>query len=161
VGVLRLFHVGLFHTVAPLCNSLRNEVASMETHSSWMNCPKEKCVSADLMHLLLVRFVTVRLTYIFIDYPDCEYIIILNTSIVIQCIWFLGLVSLAKLHPFNAHIWKSPSPKSLFVDKYENDTHAPVYYQYDTYVAEFHKKRKMYTSSVADKWCWEVNRSLN
>jgi hypothetical protein len=44
-----------------------------------------------------------------------------------------------------------PSPKSLFVDKYENDTHAPVYYQYDTYVAEFHKKRKMYTSSVADK----------
>jgi hypothetical protein len=45
-----------------------------------MNCPNEKCVSADLMHLFLVRFVTVRLTYIFIDYPDCEYIIILNTS---------------------------------------------------------------------------------
>ena len=41
--------------------------------------------------------------------------------------------------------------KSLFVDKYENETHAPVYYQYDTYVAEFHKKKKMYTSSVADK----------
>jgi hypothetical protein len=40
-GVLRLFHVGLFHTVAPLCNSLRNDVASMETYSSWMNCPKE------------------------------------------------------------------------------------------------------------------------
>ena len=60
-GVLRLFHVGLFHTVAPLCNSLRNDVASMETYSSWMNCPKEKCVSADLMHLFLVRFVTVRL----------------------------------------------------------------------------------------------------
>jgi hypothetical protein len=54
----------------------------------------------------------------------------------------LALVSLAKLHPFNAHIWKSPSPKSLFVDKNENDTHAPVYYQYDTYVAEFHKKGK-------------------
>jgi hypothetical protein len=35
-GVLRLFHVGLFHTVAPLCNSLRNDVASMETYSSWM-----------------------------------------------------------------------------------------------------------------------------
>jgi hypothetical protein len=32
------------------------------------------------MHLFLVRFVTVRLTYIFIDYPDCEYIIILNTE---------------------------------------------------------------------------------
>ena len=147
--MLRLFHVGLFHTVAPLCNSLRNDVASMETYSSWMNCPKEKCVSADLMHLFLVRFVTVRSTYIFIDYPDCEYIII------------LALVSLAKLHPFNAHIWKSPSPKSLFVDKYENETHAPVYYQYETYVAEFHKERKMYTSSVADKWCWEVNLSLN
>jgi hypothetical protein len=82
-GVLRLFHLGLFYTVAPLCNSLRNDVASIETYSSWMNCPKEKCVSADIMHLFLVRFVTVRLTYIFIDYPDCEYIIILNTSIVI------------------------------------------------------------------------------
>jgi hypothetical protein len=62
----------------------------METYSSRMNCPKEKCVSADLMHLFLVRFVTVRLTYIFIDYPDCEYIIILNTSIVInwRCVHF-------------------------------------------------------------------------
>jgi len=28
------------------------------------------------------------------------------------------------------------------VDKYENDTHAHVYHQYDTYVAEFHKKGK-------------------
>ena len=91
-GVLRLFHVGLFHTVAPLCNSLRNDVASMETYSSWMNCPKEKCVSADLMHLFLVRFVTVRLTYIFIDYPDCEYIIILNTSIVIYDFWRLSVL---------------------------------------------------------------------
>jgi hypothetical protein len=35
------------------------------------------------MHLFLVRFVTVRLTYIFIDYPVFEYIIVLNTSIVI------------------------------------------------------------------------------
>ena len=61
-GVLRLFHVGLFHTVAPLCNSLLNDVASMEMYSSWMNCPKEKCIFADLMHLFLVRFVTVRLT---------------------------------------------------------------------------------------------------
>jgi hypothetical protein len=146
---------------APLCNSLRNDVASMEPYSSWVNCTKEKCISADLMHLFLVRFVTVRLTYIFIDYPDCEYIIILNTSLVIIIIWLLALVSLAKLHPFNAHIWKSPSSKSLFVDKYENDTHAHVYHQYDTYVAEFHKKRKMYTSSVADKWCWEVNLGLN
>jgi hypothetical protein len=81
----------------------------MEPYSSWVNCTKEKCISADLMHLFLVRFVTVRLTYIFIDYPDCEYIIILNTSLVIIIIWLLALVSLAKLHPFNAHIWKSPS----------------------------------------------------
>jgi hypothetical protein len=28
--------------VAPLCNSLRNDVASMETYSSRVNCPKEK-----------------------------------------------------------------------------------------------------------------------
>jgi hypothetical protein len=69
----------------------------------------------------------------------------------VECnIWYLALVSHAKLHPFNAHTWKSLPPKSLFVDKYENDTHAHVYPQYDTYVAEFHKKRKMYTSSVAD-----------
>jgi hypothetical protein len=65
---------------------------------------------------------------------DCEYIIILNTSIVIYDFWRLSVL---KLHPFNAHIWKSPSPKSLLVDKYENDTHAHVYHQYDTYVAEF------------------------
>jgi hypothetical protein len=107
----------------------------METYSSWVNCPKEKCASADLMHLFLVRFVTARLTYIFIDYPDCEYIIILNTSIVIYDCWCLSVLL------------------SLFVDKYENDTHAHVYHQYDTYVAEFHKERKMYTSSIADKCC--------
>jgi hypothetical protein len=63
----------------------------------------------------------------------------------------LALVSLAKLHPVNAHIWKSPSPTSLFVDKNENDTHAHVYHEYDTYAAEFHKKMNIYTSSVADK----------
>jgi hypothetical protein len=44
------------------------------------------------MHLFLVRFVTVRLTYIFIDYPDCEYIIILNTSIVIYDLWRLPVL---------------------------------------------------------------------
>jgi hypothetical protein len=64
----------------------------------------------------------------------CEYF---------ECnIWYLALVSHAKFHPFNAHTWKSLPPKSLFVDKYENDTHAHVYPQYDTYVAEFHKKGK-------------------
>ena len=139
-GVLRLFHVGLFHTVAPLCNSLRNDVASMETYSSWMNCPKEKCASADLMHLFLVRFVTVRLTYIFIDYPDCEHIIILNTSIVIYDFWRLSV--LRSSTPSMPIFGNRHRQKSLFVDKYENDTHAPVYYQYDTYVAEFHKKGK-------------------
>jgi hypothetical protein len=39
-GVLRLFHVGLFHTVAPLCNSLRNDVASMVTYSSTSAIPQ-------------------------------------------------------------------------------------------------------------------------
>ena len=82
----------------------------------------------------------------------------MNTSIVIYDFWRLSV--LLGSTPFNAHIWKSPSPKSLFVDKYENDTHVDVYHQYDTYVAEFHKERKMYTSSVADKWCWEVNLSI-
>ena len=70
--------------VAPLCYSLRHDVAFMETYSSWVNCPKEKCVSADLMYLFLVLFVTVRLTNIFIDYPECEYIITLNTSTVMH-----------------------------------------------------------------------------
>jgi hypothetical protein len=51
--------------------------------------------------------------YHYFEYVDCN-------------IWFLALLSLAKLHPFNAHIWKSPSPKSLFVDKYENDTHEHI-----------------------------------
>ena len=66
----------------------------METYSSWVNCPKEKCVSADLMHLLLVSFVTVKLTYIFIDYryPVCEYIIILNMSIVINDLLHLSVL---------------------------------------------------------------------
>jgi hypothetical protein len=75
------------YELLPLCNSLRNNVTSMETYSSWVNFPKEICVSTDLMHLCLVRFVTVRLTYIFIDYPDCEYIIMLNTSIAICDFW--------------------------------------------------------------------------
>jgi hypothetical protein len=38
--------------------------------------------------------------------------------------------------------WKSPSPKSFFVDKYQNDTHAHAHHKYDTYIAEFHKKGK-------------------
>jgi hypothetical protein len=118
----------------------------------------KKCVSVDLMHLFLVfcdskiniyiHWLSRLWIYHYVEYVDCN-------------IWLLVLVSLANPHPFNAHIWKSPSPKGLFVDKYENDIHAHVYNQYDTYVAEFHKKRKMYTLSVADKWCWEVNLSLN
>jgi hypothetical protein len=55
-GVLRLLQSVCFMRVAPLCNSLRNDVASMETYSSCVNCPKETCVSTDLMHLFLARF---------------------------------------------------------------------------------------------------------
>ena len=118
-----------------------------------------------LLQLFLVHFVTVRL-------QKCLYIYWLSRLWLyhyfeyVYCnIWFFVLVSLAKLHPFNAHIWKSPSPKSLFGgkfwDKYENDTHAHVYHQYDTKCSRISQKRKMYTSSVEDKWCWEVNLSLN
>jgi hypothetical protein len=64
--------------------------------------------------------------YYHFEYVDCN-------------IWFIALFRLAiKLHSFNGHIWKSLSPKSLFIDKCENDIHAHVYYQFDTYVAEFH-----------------------
>ena len=73
-------------------NSIRHDVASMEAYSSWLNIPKEKCVCADIMHVYLVRFVTVRLRYIFIDYPACEYIIILNTSIVIYHLLCLSVL---------------------------------------------------------------------
>jgi hypothetical protein len=62
------------------------------------------------MHLFLVRFVTVRLAYICIDYPDCEYIIMLNMSIVI---YDFCACQFCEAHPFNAHIWKLPSRKSL------------------------------------------------
>jgi hypothetical protein len=53
---------------------------------------KNKKILYNTMHLFLVRFVTERLTYIFIDYPDCEYIIILNTSIVIYDFWRLSVL---------------------------------------------------------------------
>ena len=47
---------------------------------------------------------------------------LLNMSVFVDCdLWFVVPVSHAKLHPFNAHIWKSPSPKSLFIDKCETD----------------------------------------
>ena len=115
----------------------------------WVNCLKEKCVSADLMHLFLVRFVTVRLTYIFIDYPDCEYIIILNTSIVRYDFWRLSvLLSSTPSMPIFGNCHRQ---KACLLTNKMNDTHAHIYHQYDTYVAEFHKKRKMYTSTVADK----------
>jgi len=85
--------------------------------------------------------------YHYFEYVDCN-------------IWFFPLVTLAKLHPFNAHIWKSPSPKSLFVDKlYENDTRTclpSIWY----WCSRISQKRKMYPSSVEDKWCWEVNLSF-
>ena len=110
-------------------------------HGNVGESPKEKCVSADLMHLIIpcsfcdskINIYIYRLSslwiYYYFEYVDCN-------------IWFLALVSLAKLHSFNAHIWKSPSPKSFFVDKYQNDTHAHAHHKYDTYIAEFHKKGK-------------------
>jgi hypothetical protein len=85
----------------------------------------EKCVSADLMHLFLVRFVTVRLTYIFIDYPDCEYIIILNTSIVIYDFWRLSVLLLHKYHidskkvrVYHSRICQQTSFLAMAISKY-------------------------------------------
>ena len=52
--------------LAPLCNSLRDDVASIETYSSWVNCPKEKCVSADLMHLFPCSFCDSKINIIVI-----------------------------------------------------------------------------------------------
>ena len=150
-----------FIRVAPLCNGICHDVGSMETYSSWVISLKEKCVSADLMHLVLVRFVTIRLKYIYwlsslwiyhyFEYIDCN-------------IWFIALVNLAKLHPFNAHIWKSSSPNTCLLPNtyiYDNGIYTHMFTINDTYVAEFHQKMKTYTSSFADKWGWEVNLSLN
>jgi hypothetical protein len=43
-----------------------------------------------------------------------------------------------RLSPPILYIWKLLSQESLFIDKCENDIHAHAYYQFDTYVAEFH-----------------------
>jgi hypothetical protein len=106
-------------------------------HGNVGESPKEKCVSADLMHLIIpcsfcdskINIYIYRLSslwiYYYFEYVDCN-------------IWFIVHFRLAKLHSFNAHIWKLLSQKSLFIDKCENDIHAHVYYQFDTYVAEFH-----------------------
>jgi hypothetical protein len=135
---------------APLCNSLRNDVASMEPYSSWVNCTKEKCISADLMHLFLVRFVTVRLTYIFIDYPDCEYIIILNTSIVIYDLWRLSV--LLSSTPY-LEIAIAKRLVCWQIREWYTRTCLPsIWYL----CSRIKKKRKMYTSSVADKWYWQL-----
>ena len=137
-----------FIRVAPLCNSLRHDVASMETYSSWVNCPKQKCVSADLMHLFLVRFVTVRLTYIFIDYPDCEYIIILKTSIVIYDFWCLSvLLSSTPSMPIfgNRHCQKACLLTNTRM------IHMHMFTINMILCSRISQKRKMDTSSVADK----------
>ena len=112
----------------------------METYSSWVNCPKDKRVSAELMHLFLVRFVTVRFTNISIDYPDCEYIIILNTSIVIYD--FLRLSALLSSTPSMPIFGNRHRQKACLLTNYTRMIHVHVYHQYDTYVAEFHKKGK-------------------
>ena len=110
----------------------------METYSSWVNFPKGKCVSADLMHLFLVRFVTVRLTYIFIYYPDCEYIIILNTSIVIYNLLRLSV------------LLSSTPAMIIFGNRHHQNTclftnARMIYTHMDTYVAEFHTKKRKWT----------------
>ena len=95
----------------------------------------------ELMHLFLVCFVTVRLTYIFIDYPDCEYIIILNTSIVIYDFWHLSVLLSSTLSmPI---FWNHHRQKACLLT--------------NTRMIHTH----MFTMNIADKWCWEVNLSLN
>ena len=96
---------------------------------------RKTCVSADLMHLFLVRFVIVRLTYIWIDYSDGECIIILNTSIVIYDVWRWSFL-----------LSSTPSMPILGTRHRQKDclltnTRIHVYHQYDTYVAVFHKKK--------------------
>jgi hypothetical protein len=78
-------------------------IISAETHFSFGQFIHEEYVSMDATSLrkLLQRGATIywlsRLwIYHYFEYVDCN-------------IWFLALLSLAKLHPFNAHIWKSPS----------------------------------------------------
>jgi len=65
--------------------------------------------------------------FLYIDHNHMEYLynIWLLSSLwiyqnfeYIDCdIWFIELVGLAKHHHFNAHIWKSPSPITLLIDK--------------------------------------------
>ena len=82
---------------------------------------------------------TVRLTYIFIDYPACEYIIILNTSIVKYD--SSRLLVLLRSSPSMPLFGNRYLQQACLLTKCENDEHAHVYHQYDTYVAEFHKKK--------------------
>ena len=84
-----------------------------------------------------IHNITYWLIHIFIDYPDYEYIIIWNTSIVIYDFWRLSVL-LSSTPSMPIFGIRHRQKACLF------DTHAHVYHQYDTYVAEFHKK-------VADK----------
>jgi hypothetical protein len=47
--------------------------------------------------------------------------------------------------------WRFPNMGIEGVELRKTDKRQKSYITNDTYVAEFHKKRKMYTSSVADK----------
>lgn len=81
------------------------------------------------------------------EYVDCN-------------IWFLDLSVLLSSTPSMPIFGNLHRQKACLLTNYTRMIHAHVYHQYDTYVAEFHKKRKMYPSSVEDKWCWEVNLSF-
>jgi hypothetical protein len=70
--------------------------------------PEGKYAYANIMALLHVRFVTVRLTYTFINYLVCESIICLQMSLTIDDL--LSLLDLLSPATFDIHIWKSPSP---------------------------------------------------
>jgi len=92
--------------------------------------------------------VTVRLTYIFIDYPACEYIIILNTSIVIYDLLRLSILlsSIPSMPIFgNRHHQKA----CLLTNARMMNTHMFTSI-WDLY-SRISQKRKMYTSSVEDK----------
>ena len=104
------------------------------------------------MHLFLVRFVTVRLTYIFIHYPVCEYIIIFNTSIVIY-----------DLLRFSVLLSSTPS-LPIFGNQYHQKAclliNARMIYTH-MFTINLILMQQNFTSSVEDKWCREVNFSNN
>ena len=82
---------------------------------------------------------TVRLTYIFTDYPACEYIIILNTLIVIYDVFCLSVL-LGSIPSMPIYVNRHPHKACLLTNA--RIIHAHVYHQFDSRVAEFYKKGK-------------------